>query len=203
MITHGWVHQVTLTWLQKKKFQSHLKGDETKVSGLAEHLLFFAPFQIFPLYHSSVFIFLTKSCFGLVHKGLDQFKIFLTQVKSKSYQKANSQDSKYAFQNFLVLLSTDNFTAHIIFYTWMFEAIWTLNLLVYLENQRLQAFRMMKVLTFDRGLTQFREFCFRFASAWGNFGTQLLSLCELLGWNNFYWRVSFGIFQNCSDQSWD
>ena len=44
------MYQVTLTWLQKKKFQSHLKGDETKVSGLAEHLLFFAPFQIFPRY---------------------------------------------------------------------------------------------------------------------------------------------------------
>ena len=46
---NSWLYQVTLPWLQKKKFQSHLKRDETKVSGLAEHLLFFAPFQIFPL----------------------------------------------------------------------------------------------------------------------------------------------------------
>ena len=85
---NSWLYQVTLPWLQKKKFQSHLKRDETKVSGLAEHLLFFAPFQIFPL--------------------LPQFSVYFSfKNPGLGIQRWLQERLKVANQHFLILLSID------------------------------------------------------------------------------------------------
>ena len=132
-------------------------------------------------------IYLIKS--RLFENPLGTFKSTCKGVLSVEFTNTQTLPSKFLTSFFpLIILWHIQLCIYKAGVNWSLEAVWPLNLLFNLENQRILAFTWWKfwllICYSVPGI-----FCLRFASVCENFGWQLLSHCELIAEILFKGRV--------------